>query len=143
MSNGDYLTGSVTQANMYLNEANRTDSQRGVKMRLGVGDTAPTFEDYCLDETEVNNVDINTVITCSSASVAQGAAGSVLYTFTFFNSSEDTYTIRELCLALSPSTSNLPDGEYVMIARKVITPRTVGARETISFTYEIKAYGGD
>lgn len=144
-SDGTYLASDVTQQNMYLNEANRTNDQRGVKMRLGVGDTSPTINDYWLDDVLVDGVDINTKIQCTSAQIGTNNKGDVIYTYTFSNTTGNTYTIKELCLAMTPSGTSgtdVPNGRHIMLARTIIPARTVGAYETISFTYTVNPCGG-
>lgn len=145
-SDGTLLGSEVSQMNMYLNEAHENDAQRGVKMRLGVGTTPPTLDDYWLDETQVNGVDVNQEIICTTASIGRGVNGSTLYTFTFYNNSRNTYTLKEICLAMVPSGvtgDDSPNGRHIMLARKLIVPRTVQPAETITFTYEISPCGGD
>lgn len=136
-NDGTSITTSVTQPNMYLDEARTENNQRGVHMFLGVGTTAPTEADYWLDETEVDNVDINTVVTCSSASVS-GTGGNPVYTFTFYNnSSTDSFTVTELCICDLPYNAGA-NGRFIMLARKVLaTPRTIAPHETVVFAYEI------
>lgn len=134
---GSYLDINVSAADMYLNEARQTDTQRGVKMRLGVGTTPPTPEDIWLDETEVDGVDINTYITCTSASVAGQTDGSVKYSFTFSNRGNSAVTINEICILCSPSRTNPPENAGIMLGRKVITPTTIAAGGTATFTYDV------
>ena len=116
----------------------------GVTMYLGVGTTPPTVNDYWLDQTEVNGVDINDDILLRSGTVGEGANGSSLYTFAFMNMSDKTYTVKEICLAVVPisTTTDPRNGRCIMIARKLIVPRTVQPSETITFTYEISPCGG-
>ena len=136
-NDGTDIATAVTQANMYLDEARPAGSQRGVHMFLGVGTTAPTEADYWLDETEVDGTDINSIITCSSASVS-GTGGNPVYTFTFYNnSSTDSFTVTELCICDLPYNAGA-DGKFIMLARKVLaTPRVVAPHETVVFAYEI------
>ena len=125
---------------LYLSEANTGDNQRGVHIKLGVGAATPTEEDIWLAETEVDGVDINTIITCSTASMSS-SGGNPVYTFTFYNnSSTETYTVKEICLCTDPSKSGLsrPTGAFIMLARKVLAmPRTIAPHETVVFAYEI------
>lgn len=134
---GSYLDISVPAADMYLNEAQQNDNQRGIKMRLGVGTTPPKPEDIWLDETEVDGVDINTYITCTSASVAGQTDGSVKYSFTFSNGGSSAVTINEICILCSPSRTNPPANAGIMLGRKVITPTTIAAGGTATFTYDV------
>lgn len=137
-NDGTSIASSVTQAYMYLDEARGTGTQRGVHAFLGVGTTPVTEADYWLAETEVDGVDINTKVTCSTASVS-GADGDVVYTFTFYNeSSTDTYTVTELCIADLPYNAGA-DGKVIMLARKVLaTPRVIAPHDTVVFAYRIK-----
>lgn len=134
---GSYLDISVPAADMYLYEAHQNDNQRGIKMRLGVGTTPPKPEDIWLDETEVDGVDINTYITCTSASVAGQTDGSVKYSFTFSNGGSSAVTINEICILCSPSRTNPPANAGIMLGRKVITPTTIAAGGTATFTYDV------
>ena len=137
-NDGTAITTSVTQTNMYLDEARTANNQRGVHMFLGVGTTAPTEADYWLDETEVDGTDINSIITCSSASVS-GTGGNPVYTFTFYNnSSTDSFTVTELCICDLPYNAGGAGERFIMLARKVLaTPRTIAPHETVVFAYEI------
>ena len=122
------------------------NSNTGVTMYLGLGNTPPTVNDYWLDETEVGGVNINSIIKYRSSTIGEGANGAVTYTFTFLNTSSDTsYTIKEIGLAIVPSnnSSDPRNGRCILIARKLITPRSVQPQETISFTYTISPCGGD
>ena len=137
-NDGTSIATSVTQPNMYLDEARTENNKRGVHMFLGVGTAAPTEADYWLDETEVDGTDINSIITCSSASVS-GTGGNPVYTFTFYNnSSTDSFTVTELCLCDLPYNAGA-DGRFIMLARKVLeSPRTVAPHESFTFAYEVK-----
>jgi anti-sigma regulatory factor (Ser/Thr protein kinase) len=101
--NGTMYASSISKGDLFLNEARQNDNQRGIKMRFGVGTTAPTAEDYCLAKRTVSGTDINTLLMCTNASVGYSTHGSVIYTFSFQNSSTAPITVKELCLECSVS----------------------------------------
>jgi hypothetical protein len=136
--NGTLYDGEILHRDCYLNEANTGDNHRGIKMRLGVGTTAPTLADYCLAQRTVDGTDINTQIVCKSASIGYGANGEVIYTFSFQNVTVSAITVKELCLECSPVGA----GTTFMVARALITPRTIAAGEVVTFSYTINPCGG-
>lgn len=137
---GSKNTAQITRSNLYLNTASQTDSQRGVKMRLGFSRSTPTLDDFDLidrivEDAEEYNVDVNTIVTCTSATIATTAEGSVVYSYTFTNESPDqSFTINEVGLFVSTlGTTSFT----ALLARSVVPSRTVEPRKTISFTYTI------
>lgn len=127
---GDPMAATTAITNSTLNNYSY------VRMQLGVGDTPVTINDYYLDDVLVDNTDVNTLITCQTTSGSPTVStSSVLYTYVFKNSSAITITIKEIAIIVqASSTSSIK----AMIAREVITPRTVQPDETITFSYEIK-----
>ena len=136
--NGTLYNEEISHSACCLNEANTGDNQRGIKMRLGVGTTAPTLADYCLAQRTVDGTDINTQIVCKSASTGYGANGEVIYTFSFQNVTVAPITVKELCLECSPVGA----GTDFMVARTLIQPRTIAAGEVVTFSYTINPCGG-
>lgn len=137
--NGTMYASSISKSDLYLYEAHQNDNQRGIKMRFGVGTTAPTAEDYCLAERTVSGTDINTLLMCTNASVGYSTHGAVIYTFSFQNSSAAPITVKELCLECTPSGSG---GTKFMVARALIQPRTIASGEIVTFSYTINPCGG-
>lgn len=108
---------------------------QGMCLNLGVGDTTETFNDYTLDEMEINGVDVNTIVTCQYSTYKWSASttdnGSVVMTFTFQNTGADSVTIKELGLFYVNKAMK------ILCARKVIPPRTILPNETVTFAFEI------
>ncbi|MBQ2347499.1 MAG: hypothetical protein II388_03900, partial [Clostridia bacterium] len=126
--NGTLYNEEISHSACCLNEANTGDNQRGIKMRFGVGTTAPTLADYCLAQRAVDGTDINTQIVCKSASIGSGTNGKVIYTFSFQNVTVSAITVKELCLECSPVGA----GTTFMVARTLIQPRTIAAGEVVT-----------
>ena len=136
--NGTMYASSISKSDLYLYKATQDDNKIGIKMRFGVGTTAPTAEDYCLAERTVSGTDINTLLMCTNASVGYSTHGAVIYTFSFQNSSAAPITVKELCLECSPVGS----GTRFMVARALIQPRTIASGEIVTFSYTINPCGG-
>jgi hypothetical protein len=136
--NGTLYDREIPHSSFCLDEVNTGDNQRGIKMRLGVGTTAPTLADYCLAQRTVDGTDINTQIVFRSASIGYGANGEVIYTFSFQNVTVSAITVKELCLECSPAGVD----KTFMVARALITPRTIAAGEVVTFSYTINPCGG-
>lgn len=132
-TDGTDNSSSITRTNLYLGEANTGDNQRGIKMRLGVGTTAPAISDYDLANRLVDGVDINTIVTCSSISMSATSNGAIIYTAVFANTGSASYVIREIGLFVSPSGA----GGTALLARKIIPARTIPAGASVTFSYEI------
>jgi hypothetical protein len=135
---GTMYASSISKNDLCLNEAHQNDNQRGIKMRFGVGTTAPTAEDYCLAKRTVSGTDINTLLMCTNASVGYSTHGSVIYTFSFQNSSAAPITVKELCLECTPAGADT----RFMVARALIQPRTIASGEIVTFSYTINPCGG-
>ena len=102
-------------------------------LMLGLSDTPETADDYAID-TDLNGVNVNTVVTCQGAvDGAITSTGTMYFQFTFTNTGSDPIVIKELGLCWTFDTHT------VLCCRKVISPRTIGAGETVSFAYEILA----
>jgi hypothetical protein len=115
---------------------NMTGGNLGMIAFLGTGNAPVTKNDYCLNKTLINGVDVNTIIQCVSArSTPLRSPKGISYIFTFFNSGEAAIEIKEICLAMRFSAER----KY-MVARKVIPTRLVQAGETITFSYELNLY---
>ena len=100
-------------------------------LMLGLNDTPETLDDYAIN-TDLNGVNVNSVVTCQNA--VDGAittTGTMYFQYTFTNTGSDAVVIKELGLCW------IYDTHTVLCARKVISPRTIGAGETVSFAYEI------
>ena len=115
---------------------NTTGGNYGIIAFLGTGNAPVTKNDYCLNKTLINGVDVNTIIKCVSArSTPLRSPKGISYIFTFFNSGEAAIEIKEICIAMRFNAS-----QKFMIARKVIPTRLVQAGETITFSYELNLY---
>ena len=113
-------------------------SQGGMVMNLGVGSAEPAASDYWLDETDIDGVDVNTVVTCQHTGTWNPTLlenGNISYTFTFLNTGLDPITISEIGLSFLCET-----GKF-LVGRKVIPPRTVESFESVTFTYELELAG--
>lgn len=98
---------------------------------LGLSDASETSADYAID-TDLNGVNVNSIVTCQNAvDGAITSTGTAYFQYTFTNTSSDAIVIKELGLCWTY------DSHTVLCARKVISPRTIGAGETVSFVYEI------
>jgi hypothetical protein len=105
-------------------------------MNLGVGTAQPSTSDYWLDETEVDGVDVNTLIECARP---QGDTwspvvlnnGDIVYTYSFLNTSNRSITITELGLSFACMYGKILCGRHLIPAR-VIEPG-----ETVTFSYEL------
>lgn len=141
--NGTMYASPISKGDLHLDEVHIRDSQRGIKMRLGVGIAEPTVDDYKLYERLIDGVDVNTSIVCVNASIGYGVNGEIIYTFTFQNSTTSPITVKEACLECTPSVSGGANIPTFMLARTLITPRTFTAGMTGSFSYTINPCGGD
>ena len=110
----------------------------GITMNLGLGDTEPTSEDYWLDDTDLNGVDVNTVVRIqgTKGTFENDVYGNPMYSFIFKNVGQSAVTIREIGLSYLDSR-----GKF-LIARKLIPPRTIEQGETATFTYTISLLNG-
>ena len=105
-------------------------------MNLGVGNAPERSSDYWLDETEVDGVDVNTLIECARP---QGDTwspvilnnGDVVYTYTFRNTSNRSITITELGLSFACMYGK------ILCGRHLIPPRTIQPNETVTFSYQL------
>lgn len=111
---------------------NTSGSSKGVIALVGVGDTPVTAEDYRLDEMYVNNVDVNTIVQCTSGQFPQTTTRGISYQYQFTNTGSSAITIREICICFRNNQN-----EKFMLARKVIPPRTIQPNENVTFAYEI------
>lgn len=112
-----------------------TSSSEGTTMIVGLGDTAENVNDYWLEETEIEGVDVNTIITLQSAQNTWlptiTSSGKMVFTFSFRNGSSSSITIKEIGLIYVNTNGR------IMLARRTITPRVVTPNETVTFNYEI------
>lgn len=133
---GSLNENQIIASNLYLQDANINDNQRGLKMRLGLGDAEPAADDHQLAQTQADGVDVNSVITCQSASKAIMAGGGIVYTYTFKNTSlVSAYTIKEVGMIDSAVMSGSPS---FLFARQLIPPRTIQPGEIATFSYALE-----
>lgn len=130
---GQYAFSRCTKYNTIHNVS--SSSYSGTTMIVGVGDAAENVNDYWLEETEINGVDVNTIITLQSVSSVWyptfTSSGKGVYTFSFRNEGNTSIIIKEIGLIYVNTNSR------VLLARRTITPRTVAPNETVTFNYEI------
>ena len=132
--NGTSSVPNLSLSGLYLSgEMPKNMSDYGTCMQLGVGDAEPTKNDYYLDETIVDGVNVNDAIPCISAAKSVSADGSIVYTATFSNNSSIAYTIKEI--GLVQTTFN---NAHYLTARKLIPPRTIQPNETVTFSYVVE-----
>lgn len=107
----------------------------GMKIIIGVGDTEPTFNDYCLDETEVGGVDISTLISTANSGISFDEYGQYHIAGTFTNISNQNVTLREIgVVACRGSGANYDE---ILIARSVIPAKTLAPSDAVTLTYTI------
>lgn len=126
---------NIKNASIYnLPTSTSATAEIGTVMNLGVGNTTPTLDDYWLADTDLNGVDVNTVVTCSGASVSWSTTGNPIYTFLFTNTGADSVTISEIGLSFLAGNAH---GKF-LLAREVLADTcTIRANETVTFSYEI------
>ena len=113
----------------------------GMIMVLGVGTTPATAADYCLAETELDGVDINTFIKClhpigsETWSATQTENGSFVYSFSFVNDSDKTVAVTEIGLYFLHTS-----GKY-LCGRCVIPARVVMPGENFTLSYNLNLAG--
>ena len=119
--------------------------------RIGYGNTLPTINDYCLENEESNGVNINDVVYCTVANISYGLYsqygtspsitqkipdGTLCYTYTFYNNSDNDITFYEIGQFVNPvaSASSIP-----FMTMRCVNPNgwTVKARENITLTLEM------
>ena len=132
VSNSQYLFKQCSRLNTVSSVSSA--STGGMVMNLGVGSAEPSASDYYLDETEIDGVDVNTVVTCQSTNPWSPTIldnGNIAYTYTFVNTGSDAITITEIGLSFLCTT-----GKF-LVGRKLIPPRTIQPSESVTFTYEL------
>ncbi len=135
---GTAETQGISASNVFTNQVstNNTVMNTGgydVVMNLGVGDTAPTANDYCLAQSSSGGVDINTLLVCTAANISFSASGSIVYTYVFTNSSNSSITVREAGISVALSTL----GKFLLAREVLSSPKTVASGDTVTFSYEI------
>lgn len=144
--NGDDVATISNITNVYnICNCRNTDStasagnMTGMIMMLGVGITPATAADYCLAETEIDGVDINTFIQClhpigtENWSATQTENGSFVYSFSFVNDSDKTVAVTEIGLYFLHTSGKYLCGRCVIPAR-VVTP---GENFTLSYNLNL------
>lgn len=113
----------------------------GMIMVLGVGTTPASAADYCLAETKIDGVDINTFIKClhpigsETWSATQADNGSFVYSFSFVNDSDKTVAVTEIGLYF------LHTGGKYLCGRCVIPARVVMPGENFTLSYNLNLAG--
>ncbi len=133
-----YSEGVYGSANMNSPNKNNTSNNPGdnyVVMNLGVGDTAPTVNDYSVAQSLIDGVDVNTLIVCTAAMMSFGSTGNPVYTYAFTNNAADAITVKEIGLSITLSGGS--QGKYLLAREVLSSPRTVAPGETVTFSYEI------
>lgn len=108
----------------------------GVKLVVGVGNTPATYNDYCLDETEIGGVDIDTLISTANGTITVDNMGQYNITATFTNMSSQTIEIQEIGLIAYGSGSTMTNA-WVLMARSVIPKKTLAPSDNVTITYTI------
>ena len=111
-------------------------SSAGMKLIVGVGNTPPTYDDYCLDETEIGGVDIDTLISTSNGTITVDNMGQYNITATFTNMSSQTIDIEEIGLVAYGSGSTMTN-TWVLMARSVIPKKTLQPGDNVTITYTV------
>ena len=136
ITNDERITYGSTDKFGIVRTDNVSGGAYGIIAFLGTGNAPVTKNDYCLNNTLIGGVDVNTIIQCVSArSTPLRSPKGISYIFTFFNSGETAIEIKEICIAMRFSAE-----KKYMIARKVIHTRLVLDGETITFSYELNLY---
>lgn len=120
-----FTVNNLVYGALFMKKA-ETSQDEGTWARLGSGNTVPTADDYELAQ-EVN-------IPCVSASLAVVDRKAV-YTYSFLNNTEQEVTVSEMGLF------SFISGYYnnqILVARKLIPPRTIAPNETVTFSYVIE-----
>lgn len=119
--------------------------------RIGYGNTLPTINDYCLEQEELNGVNINNIIYCggaygnytlynpaSTTSSYEGKAsdGTMCYAFTFYNNTNSDVTFYEIGLFVNTQISA---PTYPFMTARCVNPNgwTIKARENITLVIEM------
>ena len=133
VSNSQYLFKTCSKLNTV--DSVSSASTGGMVMNLGVGSAEPAASDYYLDETEIDGVDVNTLVTCQSSSNTWNPTaldnGNLAFTYVFRNVGSNAVTVTEMGLSFVCTT-----GKF-LVGRKLIAPRTIQPGETVTFTYEL------
>ena len=126
--------------NTVYTSVQRTVSSPGIY--VGTGDTAPTANDYCLEQM------ITSGISASSSSITSGLDDSgnpfVQYLFTITNTTSSDITIKEVGYSQYLYVSNSLNGDAVnyntlLLDRTVLTtPVTVPANDSAAIKYTLK-----
>lgn len=108
-----------------FNQIANSESVGSSTIKVGTGTTAPTADDYNLE-------DEATGVTCDSVSVGLSGNLTKIYTGTFANSTSSDVNITELGLFLKNNYYSF------MLDRTILsTPITIPAGQSKSITYEI------
>ena len=133
---GNGNTSAVSGATFIFTRFKTVESgSAGMKIIVGVGDTEPTFNDYCLDETEVGGVDINTLISTANSGIIFDEYGQYHITGTFTNISNQNVTLKEI--GVVACTGSGTDYYEVLVARSVIPAKTLAPSDAVTLTYTI------
>lgn len=108
----------------------------GMKLIVGVGNTPASYNDYCLDETEIGGVDIDTLISTANGSITVDNMGQYNITATFTNMSSQTIDIQEIGL-VAYGSGNIMTNTWVLMARSVIPKKTLAPSDNVTITYTV------
>lgn len=109
-------------------KSNISNSIQGISVRVGIGDTDPTAEDYNI-ETPAEGV----TVTAIAATPTQG--GTKIYTATIANTTQEDINIKEVGLFLSFCPNNHETVPLMLDRTKVDI--TIPSGETKTYNYEI------
>lgn len=111
-------------------------SSAGMKLVVGVGNTPPTYNDYCLDETEIGGVNIDTLISTANGAITVDNMGQYNITATFTNMSSQPIDIQEMGLVAYGSGNRITN-TWVLMARSVVPKKTLQPSDNVTLTYTI------
>ena len=111
-------------------------SSSGMKLIVGVGNTPPTYGDYCLDKTEIDGVSIDTLISTANGAITVDNMGQYNITATFTNMSSQTIDIQEIGL-VAYGSGNAIMNTWVLMARSVVPKKTLQPSDNVTITYTV------
>ena len=131
--------------NQYKEEYTSTSGSGGtniqyIDMALGAGTTAPTIDDYKMENALVN-VLTDVSHTCprvnDTSSITRPGWSNLVFTQTVVNNTENPVTVTEIGLFGHLNDTYTPVKPVVLYTRDVISPVTIGVGETKTFVVSI------
>lgn len=132
--NGNAVTTSMSGSSFNFNTF-YTGSSAGMEVQVGVGDTAPSFNDYKLAEREINGVDISTLIHTSNGGINVDELGQYSVSATFTNVSSQSVDIKEVGIV---AYTGFGSGQVIcLVSRDIIPTKTLAPSESVSLTVQL------